>query len=416
MPNRPVEIGRFAKGMTNLGMPSGLPEGACRNAVNADFYDDGRWRRRGGRRLVYTSSDADSLWRGAGMTLYRDGTSLKELIRAADGTYTSRTVQSGLAPRRALVYQEVAGEVYWTNGIATGRIRRGVNGPWGVTPPVQQPALSVTSSGGLDAGLYLVAITYLDASGQESGTGLAEQVSVPQGGGILASAIPSPPAGHRIALYCSPSDGQVLYLFGEYPAAQKEVKIERFQGSIPLETQFGIPPPAGERLCAYNGRIYIAKGSVLHATCPLRYDLSMPAQDDIPFEHPIRVVTDVTDGLYVATDTLTYFVTGLDTDALSMREVLPYGAPAGEAVELPGTSARVWFSHRGLVQAGPQGQIVTRMDGAVAVSRFAKCLAVLYRESAGIKQIVATLRSGEASDLAAQDYVDYELARRGSAV
>lgn len=330
-----VEIGRFAKGMTNLGAPSGLPADTCRNAVNADFYDDGRWRRRGGRQLVYPGGDTDSLWRGAGMTLCRDGTSLLELIRAADGIYTSRSVQSGLAPGRPLVYQEVAGEVYWTNGIATGRIRHGVNGPWGVTPPVQQPVLSVTSNGGLDAGAYLVAITYLDASGQESGTGLAGQVSVPAGAGILASAIPSPPAGHRIALYCSPSDGAVLYLYGEYPAAQREAKIERFRGAIPLETQFGIPPPAGERLCAYNGRIYIARGNVLHATCPLRFDLSMPGEDDIPFEHPIRVVAEVTDGLYVATAKLTYFVTGLDTEALSVREVLPYGAPAGEAVELP---------------------------------------------------------------------------------
>lgn len=412
---KPVTLAGFPKGMSNLGAPYALPEGACRNAVNVDFDDAGKSRLRKGSVLKYAAADCDSLWSNGAITLFREDTALKELLRDSAGVYTARTLRSGLAAGYRIAFLDVNGEVYWSNGIATGRIRAGVDGPWGVERPPRQPVLAAQTVGGMFAGQYQVAITYLAADGEEGGTGLAASVAVAAGGGIGLSAIPQPGLAATIRVYCSMADGDVLYRYGDYQAGTDSIVLSAFQSDLAIETRFGYPPPPGSGLELYNGRIYIARGTVLWPTDPYRHGLYRPHESFFPFADEIRMHVAVSDGLYVATPTRTYFLSGMDTEALRQREVLPYGAPFGVATRLPGTDRIAWFSHRGWVLAGAGGVVKNVMEDLNAVASFARA-ATLYREQGGLKQIIAIAQEGMAPPGQARDYTDYEIARHGVAL
>ena len=155
-------------------------------------------------------------------------------------------------------------------------------------------------------------------------------------------------------------------------------------------------------------------------TDALRFGLYRPATNFLLFADTTRVLAAVADGLYVATASRTYFTSGIGTAEQGQREVLPYGAPAGNVVEIPkarDTDVQLvaWFSHRGWVIAGPGGQVRNAMAERNAVSKFRNG-AGLFRETNGVRQFVACLRDGEASGLMAKDYVEFETARRGLAV
>lgn len=412
---KPVTLAGFPKGMSNLGAPYALPEGACRNLVNLDVDDAGKTRLRKGSTVKYAAADCDSLWSNGSITLFREGAALKELLRDSAGVYSARTVRAGLTPGYRIAFLDVNGDVCWSNGIVTGRIRAGVDGPWGVERPPRQPVLAAQNVGGMFAGQYQVAITYLAADGEEGGTGLAATVTVAAGGGIGLSAIPQSALAATIRVYCSMADGDVLYRYGDYPAGTNSIVLGSFQSDLALETQFGYPPPPGTGLELHNARIYIAQGKVLWPTDPFRYGLYMPHKSHFPFADEIRMHAAVSDGIYVATAAKTYFLSGMDTDALRIREVLPYGAPAGAATKLPGTDRIAWFSHRGWVLGGSSGAVKNLMEAQNAVAAFARA-ATLYREEGGLKQLIAIAQQGVAPAGQAKDYTDYEIARHGVAL
>ena len=212
------------------------------------------------------------------------------------------------------------------------------------------------------------------------------------------------------------ADGDVLYYQGEYPAGTAGITVGAFQSDVRLETQFGYPPPPGQALCLHNGRIYIAQGPVVWQTVPLRvWALTGPTGTSCR-RSPRRFacMASVTDGLYVATEAATYFDSGIDTEAIQPAQVLPYGAAAGRAVEgAENATASRGFRTAAGCSPGPAGQVKNAMEERNAVSKF-RAGAGLFRETNGVRQFLAVLRDGEASGLMAQDYVDFEMARRGS--
>ena len=156
----------------------GLP-GFVRDAVNLDIAPGqyaqkvplGHARTRIGRTLAHASVAMRGGWCDARVpfALLVDGTALVAL--AEDGTRTTlATVTAGYGVCAEFV--EAQGAVYWSNGIERGRIVAGVNVPWGLPEPAA-PGLSATS-GTLAPGTYLVAVTHVNAAGEEGGEGVAE--------------------------------------------------------------------------------------------------------------------------------------------------------------------------------------------------------------------------------------------------
>jgi len=414
---KPVTLEGFGQGLNTLLQSDALPPDALRRAVNIDIDDIGKIGVRQGAARVYSGSiQHSSLWSGPKRTFFVESGHLKELVIRADGTFAALLVRLNVGAYK-MAYLNLNGQTYYTNGLINGIITEdGIDKPWGIPSPQMQPAAAAVGGGELAAGTYQVAITFLDAAGQESGTGLARVVEVAEGGAIALSNFPGVPSGvTHVRIYVSHCNGEGLYKLIDAPASIAVHKITRVSNlaTIRLETQFGSTPPPGQLLEELNGRIYIAQGRVLWMTEPLRYGLVKRRRGYIMFPEDITVLKAVSDGLFVASDE-TYFLTGMDTPALQQRSVLPYGAVFDTGIQLPQYDAVAWFSTNGIVFGARAGEVLNIMEDRVAVSSY-RSGSMAFREHDGLRQLVANLwDAGDRTRFFAPDYVELEASRTGA--
>jgi hypothetical protein len=413
-----VKLEGWKQGLNTLLRDDSLPVDALRRCVNYDINDTGRLSVRAGRVKVYNGSIQDgSMWSNDDRTLFVESGDLKELVRNLDGSYSAIMLRSGVGSY-PMKYVSVNGITYYSNGLVTGAISEvGINRPWGLQAPGNQPNVAAVGGGELADGRYQVAITFVRSGGEESGTPLAASADVAAAGGsLLLTDFPPAPAGTAaIRVYCSHVNGEGLYRVTDIPAAQTTYQITKVSNTatILLRTQFCVAPPGGQLLEYHNGRIYIASGKVLWFTEPLRYGCVHPGRGFLLFPSDITVVKAVSDGLYVCSD-LTYFVSGVDSADFKQREVLPYGGVYDTGVSLPNYDAVAWFSHQGLVFGARNAELLNVTQDRVAISKYASGT-MQVRELNGLRQLVANFRDGELSTFAAPDYLALEVARAGAA-
>ncbi len=381
-----------------------------------DIDDAGKLSLRPGSSKVHSGTIVKgSLWSGSDRTLFVESGSLWELIEWPVGTYTPRLVRTGVGNTR-MTYLDLNGRVYYTNGVITGQMEPdGTDIAWGMPRPVVQPNLTQGQSGELAAGTYQVAITYISDTGEESGTGLAALIEVTADNSsiILTDFPPSPASVAFIRVYVSHVDGEGLYRIADLHPAAPSYEIDEVSNvaTMLLQTQFGMAPPPGEILEYHNGRIYIANNNILWFTEALRYGLVKPMKGWIQFPKRITVVKAVDDGIYVCSDK-TYWISGVDTPQFEQRDVLPYGGVFGTGINIPNFDAVAWFSDRGIVFGGENGEVLNIMQDRVTPAKH-EYGAMLWREHKGLRQIVADLWGGELNLYSAADYVVLETARGG---
>ncbi len=420
MPIRHPELGGWVNGMNNLKQPHAIDNETLRNAVNFDVDDDGNLKLRQGSASVYRGTIVKrTFWsNGDDLALFVEGTDLKRL----NADFTATTLRAGVG-NTPMSYVEQDGVVYWSNEVVNGKVVDGADAVWGVPTPGQQPELTVQTSGGhLVKGFYQVAITFVSATGEESGTGGSVEAEVTaDGGALVLSAIPDPgDVDFLVNVYVTGPSGGQLYFHEALPSGFPTFVIRRVnhptEGALlhPLETQFGEPPPPGHLLEYHNGRIYIAQSNIVWATEPQRLGLVKQAVSYWQFPERVAVLQAVVDGMYVASD-VTYFLGGIDTGDLVSRIVLEYGAVEGTGLTIEDTRQAAWFSHKGFVVAGPSGEARNLTIDRIAVSEF-QAGAMLHREHDGVTQLLATLQDGVASTFPDKKWISDEVARRGNAI
>jgi hypothetical protein len=386
--------------------------------VNCDLDDAGKLSLRQGSTQIHAGTIVKgSLWSSDDFsrTLFVESGSLWELFEFPVGTYNQRLVRTDVGATH-MAYLDLNGRTYYTNGVITGQMEPdGTDIAWGVPRPHTQPNLSQGTSGELFAGSYQVAITYVSDTGEESGTGLAAEIEIAADNSsiILSDFPPSPSVADFIRVYVSNLDGRGLYRINDLHPAATTYEIDKVSNSagIRLQTQFGMEPPPGDILEYHNGRIYIANDNILWFTEPLRYGIVKPMKGFLQFPKRITIVKAVDDGIYICSDR-TYWISGVDTPQFHQREVLPYGGVFGTGLNIPNFDAVAWFSKRGIVFGGENGEVLNIMQDRVAVAEHGYG-AMLWREHKGLRQIVADLWDGELNTYAAVDYVVLETARGG---
>ena len=416
MPQR-ARLEGWIQGLDDIHRSDELGTDALRRAINIDISDSGKVARRRGSSQVYAGSiERNSLWSGSSRTLFVESGHLKELLVDSAGNFSSALVRLDVGAR-PMKYLELNGMIYYTNNVVTGMI--GPDGEawdWGVPNPQTQPNLTPGGSGELAPGTYQVAITWLNERGEESGTGLAAVTEVTaEDGSIQLSDFPPAPAGVSwVRVYCSHQNGEGLYRVADLIPGIPFYRINRVSNTstLRLETQFGCPPFPGHLLEYHDGRIYIARDNVLWCTQPMRYNLTKPAHDFFQFPDFISVCLSVDSGLYVCSGDATYFITGIDTASLEQDQVLPYGGVYDTGIHIPHYDAVAWFSHRGIVLGGEQGDTFNVMEDRVAAGKYGFGT-MLWREHRGIRQFVADLWDGESNSYASPDYVALETLRGG---
>lgn len=406
-------------GENNLRDATELELSQLRRCVNFDVLDNGDLHRRRGTTKVHNGTVVPrTLFSNGKRVLFVESGNLWELVRNIDGSWNSMLVRLSVG-NHPMTYVDVNGDIYWSNQVQTGIVDQDGNDlSWGLKAVADQPTVTAGASGGdLVAGVYQVAVTFLDAYGQESGTDLAATVTVAENNSsLLLTDIPTPTDGSTVQVYCSAVNGEVLYRVGRVVPGAPSFRITSASNNLgmQLRTQFCDKPPAGNVLEYHNGRIYIGDGNVVWFTDPLRYGSIRMSTNFMMFPDEVTVIKAVADGMFICADK-TYWLSGMDTSEFQQVEVLPYGAVYGTGISLPESDNVAWFSEDGLIIAGLEAQVTTVQDDRSAVSRFQNG-AMQFRKVKGIRQFVATLGTGVQSEFLAPDYVTLETSRRGNAI
>lgn len=405
-----VRLVGWPKGVDNRRDDHDIPDDTLRDGVNVDVLTSGKLKLRPGIVQVASDAGAHSGFSDGSRAVWATATALK----VADANFTPATVLSSALLAKPLSYVALHGEIYFSNEDINGKINaNGEYEPWGIVGPAAAPTCTPVSVG---TRRYQVTCTFVTASGEESGAPLGSEVLCGDTPSIAVTGIPQSGDARVVAtrLYVTNIDGGVFYAVKDVPAGVTAWTITGFFASgATLKTQFMEPPPPGQLLTYYNGSIYVASGSTVWRTQPLRYGLCRPDEDFFMYPSRVSLLRAVEDGLYVAAGK-TWFLTPEDDAAnrktTSQVAVLPYGAIEGAVCDVPDSTDALWLSERGLVRGANQGKVLNITEAQVALGSYERgCLGV--NERGGHKAAIAVLRGGIEAPLVSEDYLDAEATR-----
>ena len=332
-------------------------------AVNVDLDDSGRPSRRGGQ-VTHIAGNVHSLWSDGVTCLYVSDGGMYSLFP----DFSTKLVALGLS-EAPMAYLSVNERIYHSDGRRSGVFDGGAVRSWGI-PLDALPLTATTTSGALPAGVYQMAMTLIRNDGQESGTGLALRLDLPENSGITFSwPTDDLPAGVvDVALYLTAPDGAILMQAVVVDVLDGATTYRGGARSLPLATQWFDAPPAGQCLAHYRGRIYIAVGAELFATTALGYEWC-DLRDFLPFDGTrINLVAAVDNGLFIGTERAVYFAGGQDFGGFTVTVKLDGAAVAGSLVtgdgqkvtgraELAGVAVVMFATSAGIVVGLPDGSL-----------------------------------------------------------
>lgn len=402
----------FGKGINNTAKESALPEGAARALVNLDLVS-GIPQVREGRTLVLPATGCHSLWSDP---LIDNGLFVQDdTLNRLHTTNLVEGLRTGLQLRE-MSYTAVAGQVYFSNGADTGLIdRSGIAQPWGVEVPEPIWTASAVDGGGLSAGEYRVALTFL--VGNEEGGAMPLAVTIADGQGITLNNLPSPVAANVTALrvYLSSANDPRLFHVRDVAIGASSVTLNAMGHGRECDTLFLQPAPPGRFLLLKNGRIFSASGRLVRWTQPLRYGLYDPTQNYQVMRDRVTGLGAPSDGrlsMFVGTTSKTYLLQGSDVDDMSVAQIIHTAMVPGSLLHMDpddhnveGVAFRcpVWLGANGLFYIGtPSGAQVLNGTGAATV--YQKAAATFFQDEGSWRYIVAG-RGGRKASIAVTDKV-----------
>lgn len=402
----------WGRGMNNRRPDVDLPVDLLRNAVNVDVLTSGKVRRRKGISQVIADAGAHSVFGHDDRLLWATASALK----ACDRNFVARTLLTSAKFDLPLSYIMFNGVTYFSNEKINGTINQaGAYAPWGIVPPSGGPVLA-----SLDAGKrirqYAVTCTFVIKSGgieiEESGAPVGNVCVGGDDGVILAASIPQPSDARvtHVRLYATDIDGQEFYQHVDLPIGVTAYTIRRPYGlGKQLRSQFLAPPPPGQLLAAYKGRIYVASGNILYFTEPLYYGAYHTARGYFMFSERITMLKASNDGIFISAD-YTYFIAGGQPKSAELKPLLPYKAIEGAACDVPNSNDVMWMSERGLVYGRASGAAENVTEEQMAMDYATRaCLGVM--ELNGSKHALAVAKHSTASLLQADDFTTAEATR-----
>lgn len=387
-----------------------LPKGAVREAVNVDIDRAGNFNRRTGYTQIVAGGNYHSIkaFPQSGLLFVAQGSTLYQM----DPVGYALTPVFALNSPDPVDYTEHDGNIYGSNLTTAFWLPKGASSirALGVPTP-QAPTAEASTSGGLDPGVYTVAVTTLDAYGEESGSSDWVSVTLPEAGGITLSNLPVSAA--RVRVYMSPPNGEVMYLTKEFTGGPSSTTVGDDIRLKQLETAGMEQMTPGRYIRGFNGRLYTAKDKVLSYSESLRYGLTIPGYNYVEFNDTISFIEPVLDGIFVGAGPRVWFLDGMDPKTAKLRAVSQHRAVAGSSLLLPPeyfprdlvkstVNVALWLGTTGYTVGLPGGNIVPLQPDRVRIAASAGRSAVLVRD--GRKQVVTPVNSlsaaasGTASD------------------
>lgn len=331
MPKHPAttSLDGFA-GINNVLRPERTDPKYLKGALNVDIDKSGGIHKRLGYDLV-TSGDFHSLWSdGNDCFAVMDD----DLIRINRDLSTT-VLQSNIISE--LTFDRADDLIFFTGIGVNGVISEDTVYPWGITEPNPKPTL-VATSGGLTAGRYQVALTYVRSNGLESGSSLAQYIDLPDNSGITISNIPTSvdPLVTQVRIYTSTPDGTILYYYRDITNGTTSFTVATTNTAmLPLVSFNKSPAPKGQIAKLAHNRMFIADGSTLWFSDPYSYHWFDYQASYFEFNAPITGLMPVEGGLWVAADRL-YYLIGKNALEMRMEMKEPVAMVQGTSVKIPG--------------------------------------------------------------------------------
>lgn len=357
-------------------------------AINVDIDRYKTLFRRQGFTSVYSGTNVRCLTPFEGGLMFADGAALKH--RSSTGVVT--TVHNALAQTDTICMTDVNGSMVVSDGQEIWTVTPDLSYQiLGVNPPATEPNVSEASGGSVPQGLYLVAVTMVSETGEESGAPFVTEVELTSKGSIQVSNIPNTEGSVKKNIYVGMGDA----LFHEATVSGSSATIRNLVGGRALQFQHKTRMPPGTHVVHAKGRLFVADGNVLWYSEPLDYGKCDMRSGFIVFPEDITMLTDK---LFVATASSTYWLRGDNPDQLVLMEILKYGTPKTQAVSVEGSyfgdaggRVQVWQSNRGICVGDDDGSITNVTDKKVAMPKYDSA-ATVFRRDRGINQVIATGR------------------------
>lgn len=402
---KPVNLGPF-RGINNRLPDFALHSDAgdfLRSALNADVDDAGRLRRRIGQTRIQALSAPHSLHKTADGRFFVVISSV--LYRITLPAYTQAIVKV-LSANSRVSYAEHNGDLYYSNGVDSGRIS-GSNTwyPWGLPTPAL-PAVA-TIAGALPAGKYLVAVTYSNSdTGEEGGATGSTQHELAAPGALRVTLPEAVTGATHVNIYVSATNGEVPCLHGSVAAGTPSYDITtltttRFCATIGLE-----PLPAGVGLFTHLGRLGVISTGVVFYSEPWRVGYFRPYANYIGFPDEASIVVPAQNGCYIVADKTRWFAGDLANPS-AIVDVLPYKAVPGTGFEAVSDMDVGWFSDAGVVIASPAGEVVAAMADSIdltAPASGASCVII----DGGYERVISCGWSLNLTNKAATQYGNFD--------
>lgn len=390
-PDKPYAFGSPWLGLSNRRRAFELHDQAkggdfLATAENVNITNAGNAKRRRGQARAIAGTNCHSLFADGTDVFYADGPTMYRLV----GQQMAQVVlRSNLPAGHPLSFDHDGINRIYTDGVVVERIVGNTTIP--IAPPrlVSEPTAVGSSGGALAAGFYQFAWCFRDSAGREGPCTTKQQVSVPAGGKIVFSGLPSvlPTGASAMVLYLSPLNGTTLLRAVTTSATSTYTLPVAPTGAAQCQTELLQPIPAGQLLRFVNGRLHVANGNILYYSRPYAPGLYDPSRDYIPFPDPITMIETVPNAIYVATSDQTYFIAG-DIAQAELKPLLPYGATGRASARMPEKHSCTWMSTRGVCVGDATGNVNNLQEAEVFVDP-APLGALLVREQDGIRQVIA---------------------------
>lgn len=438
----PLRFSGWPRGIWNKGSEESVPltetgtQQALRGAVNIDLDNAGKPRRRPGFELVESLPGLHSLWSHprAPRMLAAQGNSLIAFDEDESGWGEPALAGPVGLP---VAYALGSESVYFCNSAGSGMIGpEGEIGPWATECPGGQPDAAVDASvGGLDPGVYQVAITFVDAAGRESGATLPVEVEVPEGGGIRLSQFPVAvrPETAWARVYCSLPGGEDLFWVMDLPLPAAAALIGAHTPGAQLDKLFLSELPPGDCVAFHAGTLHSAAGNVHSWGEPLMHGLTRRSTSQARYDAKVTLLAPSGQGedggvfLCVAAGAgksrgRTYFLAGSIAKNWRRGVVYANGAVPGTLTYIDAKDldlqvkgeVPVWFTDQGQLVAGlPSGEVLELHGETYDGPTRAEHGATAIREIDGIKHIISVLKGGASATFGASDSADAEVWKNG---
>lgn len=336
-------------------------------ADNIDHLRSGKAARRPGRVQVYSGTPIAAAGDSA-FFLFTEGNALKQM----NEDYTASVLVDSLSDQNRLyACRTPDGKIFWSTQQEHGMLENGVNWDWNLYRPLT-PFAEAATYGLLRDARYLYAIC-LVRDGME---GPLSQTGVYTGEGGIDFTLLDDAAdlveADKIRLYLSTPHGTEMYQAGDFDVGVQPSYVgDATEFGLPADLDDFIPMPPGGPIRFFAARLWVGlSDSIIYSE---EYHTMPRPTNFIGFGEKVNDFGAVSDGIFVGTESRTYFLAGTNPKEMQADEKASYGM-------IPGTLAKVdgrllgqgvdglilmWASPRGICAGLPGGTMVNLTERRV---------------------------------------------------